>query len=99
MFAGELPLCEEKGCAYVPPEDMRLKEPYRGLVKPDIVFFGEGLPDRFAKYVMEVIIQYTCRLTTTIYIRFQMLLSVANCVFSHDLQSKETQRVSMCCNS
>ncbi len=66
MFAGELPLCEEKGCAYVPPEDMRLKEPYRGLVKPDIVFFGEGLPDRFAKYVMEVIIQYTCRLTTTI---------------------------------
>jgi len=29
------------------PGWMRLKEKYGGLVKPDIVFFGEGLPRRF----------------------------------------------------
>lgn len=32
---GEIVKCGEKGCS--------------GLVKPDIVFFGEGLPDRFFK--------------------------------------------------
>ena len=54
MFRGELPLCEEKGCAYVPPDDSKEVEPYQGLIKPDIVFFGESLPDRFSKCVMEV---------------------------------------------
>lgn len=54
VFGGELPLCEKEGCAYIPPEELRGDEPYQGLVKPDIVFFGESLPDRFAHCVMEV---------------------------------------------
>ncbi len=57
MFAGELPLCEVEGCAFVPPEELRGEEPYRGLVKPDIVFFGESLPYIFGKCVMEVCIR------------------------------------------
>ncbi|XP_046333319.2 NAD-dependent protein deacetylase sirtuin-2-like [Haliotis rufescens] len=39
IFAEETPTCDAEGCA--------------GLVKPDIVFFGEKLPDRFFSCVKE----------------------------------------------
>lgn len=37
MRDGKVVKCDEEGC--------------RGLVKPDIVFFGEGLPERFFEHM------------------------------------------------
>ena len=54
VFKDELPLCTEGGCAHVPADDLQEVEGYKGLVKPDIVFFGEALPDRFAECAMQV---------------------------------------------
>ncbi|KAL5463520.1 hypothetical protein EMCRGX_G032420 [Ephydatia muelleri] len=45
IFKGEIPMCTVPGCAAVPSGS---DEMYHGLVKPDIVFFGESLPERFA---------------------------------------------------
>jgi NAD-dependent deacetylase sirtuin 2 len=50
IFADDIPLCTEPGCAKVPENE---DEPYKGLVKPDIVFFGEALPSRFGSLVMQ----------------------------------------------
>ncbi|KAK7504230.1 hypothetical protein BaRGS_00004534, partial [Batillaria attramentaria] len=39
IFADEIPTCTKEGCT--------------GIVKPDIVFFGEGLPQRFSECAMQ----------------------------------------------
>ncbi|XP_019851847.1 PREDICTED: NAD-dependent protein deacetylase sirtuin-2-like [Amphimedon queenslandica] len=46
VFADKIPLCTETDCAYEPTEE---GEAYKGIVKPDIVFFGEALPKRFGE--------------------------------------------------
>jgi hypothetical protein len=40
VFADEIPLCTESNCT--------------GTVKPDIVFFGESLPERFHSLLRQV---------------------------------------------
>jgi NAD-dependent SIR2 family protein deacetylase len=40
IYGGLVPTCEEPTC--------------QEWIKPDIVFFGEGLPDRFGQLVKEV---------------------------------------------
>ncbi|KAN0059954.1 Sir2 histone deacetylase Hst2 [Thecaphora frezii] len=45
VMAGEIARCESKACR---------KKGRPGLVKPDIVFFGEGLPDRFFQRIKDL---------------------------------------------
>ncbi|EPQ29773.1 uncharacterized protein PFL1_02446 [Pseudozyma flocculosa PF-1] len=45
VMAGQIARCEAKACR---------KRGSPGLVKPDIVFFGEGLPDRFFKRIRDL---------------------------------------------
>lgn len=40
IYGGLIPTCEDPAC--------------RSWIKPDIIFFGEGLPERFGRLVREV---------------------------------------------